>query len=135
MSSDGAGQSEEGDGELGPRVRAGGRRGAAKDGGAGDGGPAKSAVLAGPKGIAYGPKGDIYLADTESHTIRVIRKATGIIETLVGDGKPGDGPDGDPKKCRLNRPHGIFVDANGTVYIGDSSNHKVRVYRPESRFE
>lgn len=104
--------------------------GTGKSGYSGDGGPARQAQLAGPKGIALGPQGDIYLCDTESHTIRVIRAATGIIETLVGDGKAGDGPDGEPKKCRLNRPHGVFVDAKGLVYIGDSSNNKVRVLRP-----
>lgn len=71
--------------------------GTGKSGYSGDGGPAKQALLAGPKGIALGPQGDIYLADTESHTIRVIRTATGVIETLVGDGKAGDGPDGDPR--------------------------------------
>lgn len=104
--------------------------GTGKPGYSGDGGPAKQALLSGPKGIALGKNGDIYLADTESHTIRVIRAATGIIETLVGDGKEGDGPDGDPRKCRLSRPHGVFVDAEGVVYIGDSSNNKVRVLRP-----
>lgn len=96
----------------------------------GDGGPAATALLSGPKGLSLGPNGDIYLADTESHTIRVIRQATGIIETLVGDGKQGDGPDGDPLKCRLDRPHGVFVDREGKVYIGDSSNHRVRVFTP-----
>jgi len=104
--------------------------GTGKSGYAGDGGPAATALLSGPKGLALGPGGDIYLADTESHTIRVIRKATGAIETLVGDGKEGDGPDGDPLQCRLNRPHGVFVDGGGKVYIGDSSNHRVRVYCP-----
>ncbi len=104
--------------------------GTGKSGYSGDGGPAKQALLAGPKGIALGPNGDIHLADTESHTIRVIRAATGVIETLVGDGKAGDGPDGDPRKCRLNRPHGVCVDATGLVYIGDSSNNKVRLLRP-----
>jgi DNA-binding beta-propeller fold protein YncE len=93
----------------------------------GDGGDARRATLSGPKGIALGPGGDVYLADTESHTIRVIRAKTGIIETLVGDGTKGDGPDGDPLKCRLARPHGVFVDPAGTVYIGDSENHRVRV--------
>ncbi|GAB4146932.1 MAG: hypothetical protein Tsb009_19880 [Planctomycetaceae bacterium] len=107
--------------------------GTGKKGYAGDGGPAKRAILSGPKGIAIGPEGDVYLADTESHTIRVIRRKTGIIETLVGDGKRGDGPDGKPRTCRLNRPHGVFVDQNGTVYIGDSSNHRVRVYSPGKR--
>jgi streptogramin lyase len=93
-------------------------------------GPAKTALLSGPKGIALGPNGDIYLADTESHTIRVIRKETGILETLVGNGQKGDGPDGDPLNCKMDRPHGVFVDAAGTVYIGDSSNNRVRVFRP-----
>jgi len=92
----------------------------------GDGGPARNAKLSGPKGIAVGPGGDVYLADTENHAIRVIRAATGVIETLVGDGAPGDGPESSPRRCRLQRPHGIFVDAKGNVYIGDSSNHRVR---------
>lgn len=100
--------------------------GTGKPGYAGDGGPARLALLAGPKGIAAGPSGDIYIADTESHTIRVIRAGRGVIETIVGDGTEGDGPDGDPLQCRLNRPHGVFVDAQGNVYIGDSSNHRVR---------
>lgn len=92
----------------------------------GDGGPARNAKLSGPKGIAIGPGGDIYLADTENHSIRVIRAASGIIETLVGDGASGDGPETTPRRCRLQRPHGVFVDAKGNVYIGDSSNHRVR---------
>lgn len=104
--------------------------GTGKSGYTGDGGPAKDALLSGPKGIALGPNGDIYLADTESHTIRVIRAASGIIETIAGDGKLGDGPDGEPLKCRMNRPHGVFVDAKGAVYIGDSSNNRVRKYTP-----
>ncbi len=100
--------------------------GAGRQGYTGDGGPAAKALLKGPKGIAIGPGGDVYLADTENHVIRVIRVATGKIETLIGDGTPGDGPDGPPRKCRLNQPHGVFVDVMGNVYVGDSSNHKVR---------
>jgi streptogramin lyase len=104
--------------------------GTGKSGYAGDGGPAKQALLSGPKGVALGPEGDIYLADTESHTIRVIRRKSGLIETLVGDGKKGDGPDGDPRRCRMDRPHGVFVDSAGAVSIGDSNNNKVRKYVP-----
>lgn len=96
----------------------------------GEGADARLARLSGPKGVALGPNGDIYLADTESHTIRVVRTESGIIETIVGDGKKGDGPDGMPRTCRLARPHGVFVDTSGNVYIGDSENHRVRVYRP-----
>ena len=95
----------------------------------GDGGDARVATLSGPKGIALGPGGDVYLADTESHTIRVIRATTGIIETLVGNGQKRDGPDGNHLRCRLARPHGVFVDQAGTIYIGDSENHRVRVWK------
>ncbi len=100
--------------------------GTGKSGYAGDGGPAKIAQLAGPKGVSLSKAGDLYFADTESHTVRVLRKSSGIVETVIGDGKPGDGPDGDPKHCRLNRPHGVFVSADDWLYIGDSNNHRVR---------
>ena len=107
--------------------------GTGKSGYSGDGGPAQRAQLAGPKGVSLGLNGDIYFADTESHTIRVIRVKSGIVETLVGDGTKGDGPDGDPKKCRLARPHGVYVDGSDNVYIGDSDNHRVRMYRPAKK--
>lgn len=104
--------------------------GTGKSGYSGDGGPAKKAALSGPKGVALARNGDIYFADTESHTVRVVRKASGIVETVVGNGKEGDGPDGDPASCRMDRPHGVFVDSADRVYIGDSNNHRVRVLTP-----
>ena len=95
----------------------------------GDGGPARLAKLSGPKGAAWAPDGNLYIADTESHTIRQINLSTGIIRTVVGTGERGDGPDGDPLACRLTRPHGIFVSHDGVIYIGDSESHKIRVLR------
>ncbi len=100
--------------------------GTGKQGYSGDGGSARMATLSGPKGIAIAPNGDIFLADTESHTIRVLRHDSGIIETVAGDGKKHDGPDGDPKSCGLARPHGVCVDSAGNVFIGDSENYRVR---------
>lgn len=105
--------------------------GTEKKGFTGNGGPAKEAALSGPKGISIGADGRVYLADTESHTIRVIDPASGNIEVLAGTGDRGDGPDGPASACKLNRPHGVFLkrnEANGTttVYIGDSGNHRVR---------
>ncbi len=96
----------------------------------GNGGPAKAATLSGPKGIAVGPKGNIYLADTESHTVRMINLQTGRLELIAGDGQKGDGPEGDPKKCRMDRLHGIFVDSKGVIYVGDTNTHRVRAIRP-----
>lgn len=109
--------------------------GTGKQGYTGDGGPARLATLSGPKGVAIAPNGDIVLADTESHTIRVLRHSNGTIETVVGDGKRHDGPDGDPKSCGLARPHGVCVDSDGNIYIGDSENYRVRklVRKPASK--
>jgi streptogramin lyase len=104
--------------------------GTGKQGFAGNGGPAKSATLSGPKGLSISPNGNIYLADTESHSIRMIDVRRGTLELIVGDGKKGDGPDGPALACRLSRPHGVFVDSDGSIWIGDSENHRVRVLRP-----
>jgi len=103
--------------------------GTGEKGYSGDSGPAKEAALSGPKGISVGPRGGVYIADTESHTIRRIGLESGTIETVVGDGAQHDGPDGDPLACGLARPHGVYVDSDGVVYIGDSENHRVRALR------
>jgi streptogramin lyase len=92
-------------------------------------GPAREALLNGPKGIAIGPDGGVWIADTESHTIRRIDPKKGTIETVVGTGSRADGPDGTPRACGLARPHGVYIDRQGVVYIGDSENHRVRVWR------
>ena len=97
----------------------------------GHGGPAKEATLSGPKGISVAPDGNVYLADTESHSIRMIDLKTGQLELITGTGAKADGPDGDPLRCGLARPHGVFVDADGALYIGDSENHRLRVIRRE----
>jgi len=93
----------------------------------GDGGPARDARLSGPKGVAWSPDGGLYIADTESHTIRRIDLKSGTITTVAGTGEHGDGPDGDPLGCRLSRPHGVFADRKGPIYIGDSESHRVRI--------
>jgi sugar lactone lactonase YvrE len=95
----------------------------------GHGRPAKTAALSGPKGLSVGPDGNVYLADTESHSIRMIDVSKGTLELIAGDGKPGDGPDGDPLRCRMARPHGVFVDADGAIFVGDSEAQRVRVIR------
>jgi len=103
--------------------------GTGKSGYAGDGGPAREALLSGPKGVAVGPDGNVYFADTESHTVRVYVPSEGVVRTVVGDGQKGDGPDGAPGQCRMDRLHGVYVSPDGVLYIGDSNNHRVRALR------
>ena len=103
--------------------------GTGEQGFAGNGGPALQAKLSGPKGLSTGPDGNIYFTDTESHTIRMINVNNGQVELIAGTGQRGDGPDGEALKCSFNRPHGIFVDRSGEIYVGDSENHKIRVIR------
>ena len=100
-----------------------------KQGFTGNGGPAKEATLSGPKGIALDAEGNAWLMDTESHSVRMVNAKTGNLELIAGTGEKGNGPDGDPLQCKMARPHGIFVDADGSVYIGDSESHRVRVLR------
>jgi hypothetical protein len=49
------------------------------------------------------------------------------LELIAGTGEKGDGPDGDPLTCKMARPHGVFVDRDGKIYVGDSETHRVRV--------
>jgi sugar lactone lactonase YvrE len=97
----------------------------------GNGGPAKLATLSGPKGLSIAPDGNVYLADTESHSIRMIDLRRMTLELVAGTGEKGAGADGDPLGCRMARPHGVFVDRDGSIFIGDSETHRVRVIRPK----
>ena len=99
--------------------------GTGEQGYTGDGGPAKLAKLSGPKGISWSRDGGVYIADTESHTIRRIDLKSGTISTVLGTGARGDGPEGDPLHYKLARPHGVFVDKKGVIYVGDSESHRV----------
>jgi DNA-binding beta-propeller fold protein YncE len=99
--------------------------GTGEQGYAGDGGQARTAKLAGPKGLAWS-RGSLYVADTESHVIRAIDLTTGVIRTVLGTGTRGDGPEPDPLKCSLSRPHGVLVDDRGVLYVADSEAHRIR---------
>lgn len=94
----------------------------------GDGGRALDCTWNGPKGIAYAPDGSLYVSDTENHVIRRVSLSEGTVSTVVGTGSRGDGPDGDPLKCALARPHGVTVHG-GMLYIGDSENHRIRALK------
>lgn len=97
-----------------------------RDAAAGEG---KSAMFNGPKGIAVGPDGRLYVADTENQAIRRIDPNTGEVTTVAGappDGRGLAGDGGDALAARFDRPHGIAVGKDGTIFIGDTNNHRVR---------
>jgi streptogramin lyase len=91
-------------------------------------GDAKDAQFGAPKGIAYGPDNCVYIADSDNHIVRRIDPATGHIGLVAGQPKQsgfgGDG--GPPDKASLNNPHGVLVAPDGTIFIGDSDNHRLR---------
>jgi len=86
-----------------------------------DPGPALSAQLAGPAGIALDQAGNLYIADTGSGRIRKV--SNGIITTIAGSGVPfpssGDG--GPATSSNLQFPSAVAVDLLGRVYIGESA--------------
>jgi sugar lactone lactonase YvrE len=101
--------------------------GTGEQGYAGDGGPALNAKLSGPKGLALSDSA-LYIADTESHTIRKVDLKSGIISTVLGTGVRGDGPETDPLACKLSRPHGLLFEG-GVLYVSDSESHRIRALR------
>jgi streptogramin lyase len=106
------------------------RAGTGLGGFTGHGGPAREARLSGPKGISVGPDDQIYFADTESHSIRMLDTKRQTVEWLAGTGQLGNGPDGPARECQMARPHGIFVDRDGAIFVGDTEAHCVRILRP-----
>jgi sugar lactone lactonase YvrE len=92
----------------------------------GDGGPATSAGLRDPRGVAVDGQGNVYIADFSDHRVRKVSPG-GTITTFAGTGTGGFSGDGGPAtSARLNGPDGLAVDGQGNVYIGDSQSYRVR---------
>lgn len=109
------------EGRIRTVVNASGRKGAE-----GDGGDARAATLNGPKHLCIDREDNVIIADAENHLIRKYVPATGRILRVAGTGKKGAaGVGGPPDACELNRPHGVTVDRDGTLYITDSYNHRI----------
>jgi RHS repeat-associated protein len=97
----------------------------------GDGGPATQAQLDDPSGIAVGPDGSLYIADRSNNRIRRIGP-DGIITTVAGIGESGFTGDGDPAiQAELNDPDNVAVGPDGSLYIADRDNNRVRRVGPE----
>ena len=100
--------------------------GTGAEGYSGDGGAASIATFRGPKGIRADIEGNLFIVDTENHAIREIDAKTRAVSTVAGGHKGPDGDGGDATKAGLDRPHGCIVAPDGTLYIADSNNHRVR---------
>jgi trimeric autotransporter adhesin len=99
----------------------------------GDGGPAASAQLSYPYDVSVDASGNVYISDTYNHRVRVVTKSTGIITTIAGVGAPSYGGDGGiSTSAQIYYPHGIAVDASGSIFIADTSNSRLRVITPEA---
>ena len=92
----------------------------------GDGGPAVGAALNQPRGVAVHSAGNLLFADSFNNVIREIRR-DGTIDTVAGNGQRGySGDGGDPKRAELFAPLGVAISPDGSVFIADTNNHRVR---------
>jgi sugar lactone lactonase YvrE len=100
--------------------------GTGEPGGSGDGGDARLARLSGPKHLCVDTRGDVLIADTENHKIRLYNPNDGTIRAVAGTGRKGaKGLGGPPEAADLNQPHGVTVGPGGILYIADSSNNRI----------
>ncbi|MDP2340533.1 MAG: hypothetical protein Q8O67_06230 [Deltaproteobacteria bacterium] len=91
----------------------------------GDGGPATSAGLGSPTGLAVDTLGRLYISDAEGSVRRV--DVDGTIDTVAGTGVRGFSGDGGPAtSAQLNGPDGLAVDAQGRLLIADVANDRIR---------
>ncbi len=97
----------------------------------GDGGPATSAQVNQPEGVAVDSAGNLYIADTVNNRIRKVTPA-GVISTVAGNGAQGFSGDGGPMiSAALYDPSGVAFDLAGNLYIADFNNHRIRKVTPE----
>ena len=94
----------------------------------GDNGPATSAELADPSGVALDGSGYLYIADAGNDVIREVDLSAGVIATVAGtpgmNSYGGDG--GSPTAAELNTPAAVAVDSSGNLYIADTDNNVIR---------
>lgn len=95
----------------------------------GDGGPATSASLQNPTGVAVDASGNVYIADTYNLEVREVTASNGIISRLIGNKSfcntlSGDG--GPAASSGICFPGGVTVDAAGNLYIAETDTSRVR---------
>ena len=106
-----------------------GSYGAGNGGYSGDGEdvPATEARLNTPIGVTVDGDGNVYIGDFRNHRVRKVTVATGKIDYIAGNGTAGFSGDlGQAKEAQLHFPYGLAVASDGTVYITDVSNNRIR---------
>jgi sugar lactone lactonase YvrE len=104
--------------------------GVSSSGYSGDGAAASSAQLSAPGGLAMDTAGNLYIADTGNHRIRMVTP-DGNISTIAGTGTAGYAGDGGAaSSAALNGPQGLAADRYGDLYIADTNNNVVRKISP-----
>lgn len=97
----------------------------------GDGGAAQAAALDHPRAVAIDAAGDLLIVDTGNNRIRRVDHGSSVITTIAGSGDvygfAGDG--GPASQARLSLPWGVAVGPDGSVYIADTGNNRVRRVR------
>ncbi|MFH1674773.1 MAG: RHS repeat-associated core domain-containing protein [Pseudomonadota bacterium] len=100
----------------------------------GDGGPATEAQLSSTLDVAVDAAGNLYIADWNNNRIRKV-DTSGMITTFAGTGDAGySGDGGAAVEAQMGSPYGVAVDSEGTLYIADSANQRIRKVAPQSTF-
>ncbi len=95
----------------------------------GDGGPATSAQLYAPTGVAVDAPGNLYIADVLTNRIRKVSSG-GVITTVAGNGSSGFSGDGGPAtSAQFYDPYHVTVDGSGNLYVSDELNNRIRLVR------
>jgi YVTN family beta-propeller protein len=93
----------------------------------GDGGPATSASLCFPEGLAMDPSGNLFIADTFGERVRRLDSAGGTIATVAGNGLVGFSGDGGPATAAsLTTPRDVALDNRGNLYVADANSQRIR---------
>ena len=96
------------------------------EGFSGDGGPATDASMDDPEGVFLDGFGSLYVADEDNNRIRKV-DPNGTITTVVGNGEGAFSGDGDlATEAALDDPEGVYVDEEGTIFIADTDNSRIR---------
>jgi uncharacterized protein (TIGR03437 family) len=96
----------------------------------GDGGKATVATMSGPEGVAVDADGNTFIADTLNNRIRMVTP-DGSIKTIAGVGTAGFGGDNGPAEAaQLNTPSRVLVGPDGTIYVSDKGNNRIRKLTP-----